>query len=67
MLKDLRLGLGFALALTTLHGALHGLLVSESNALVMGSILLFAVLAAIMVATRKVDWYSVGKSDAQAA
>jgi inner membrane protein len=27
----------------------------------MGSILLFAVLAAIMVATRKVDWYQVGK------
>ena len=42
------------------------MLVSESNALVMGSILLFAVLAAIMVATRKVDWYQIGKADAPA-
>lgn len=67
VLKDWRRGLGFAMALTTLYGALYGLLVSESNALVLGSILLFAVLAAVMVATRKVDWYSIGKADAQAA
>ena len=54
-------GIGFGMALTLLYGALYGLLSSENNALVMGSILLFAVLAAIMVATRKVDWYQVGK------
>jgi inner membrane protein len=29
----------------------------------MGSLLLFGVLAAIMVATRKLDWYSVMKND----
>ena len=54
-------GIGFGVALTMLYGALYGLLNSENNALVMGSILLFAVLAAIMVATRKVDWYQIGK------
>ena len=54
-------GIGFGMALTALYGALYGLLSSENNALVMGSILLFAVLAAIMMATRKVDWYQVGK------
>ena len=58
---DARRGIGFGVALTLLYGALYGLLSSENNALVMGSILLFAVLAAIMVATRKVDWYQVGK------
>ena len=54
-------GVGFAAGLTALYGALYGLLISESNALVLGSILLFAMLAAVMVATRKIDWYSIGK------
>ncbi len=45
--------------LVALYGVLYGILVSEDNALTMGSLLLFGVLAAIMVATRKVDWYSV--------
>lgn len=52
-------GLGFAATLGLLYAALYGLLVSEDNALVLGSGLLFAILAAIMVATRKVDWYRV--------
>jgi inner membrane protein len=53
-------GIGFAAMLGTLYAALYGLLLSEDNALVMGAGLLFAILAAIMVATRKVDWYRVG-------
>ena len=61
MLHSWTRGVGFAAGLTALHGALYGLLVSESNALVLGSILLFAMLAAVMVATRKIDWYSIGK------
>ncbi|GAA5010959.1 cell envelope integrity protein CreD [Pseudoluteimonas lycopersici] len=52
-------GFGFAAMLGLLYAALYGLLVSEDNALVLGAGLLFAILAAIMVATRKVDWYQV--------
>jgi inner membrane protein len=52
-------GLGFAAMLGLLYAALYGLLMSEDNALVLGSGLLFAILAAVMVATRKVDWYQV--------
>ena len=52
-------GLGFATMLATLYAALYGLLVSEDNALVLGAGLLFVILAALMVATRKVDWYQV--------
>ena len=52
-------GIGFAATLGLLYAALYGLLVSEDNALVLGAGLLFAILAAIMVATRKVDWYQV--------
>jgi inner membrane protein len=63
VLHDRKRGMGFGVALTVLYGALYGLLISESNALVLGSILLFAVLAAVMVATRKVDWYQIGKTE----
>jgi inner membrane protein len=52
-------GLGFAAMLATLYAALYGLLVSEDNALVLGAGLLFVILAAIMVLTRKVDWYRI--------
>lgn len=63
VLHNWKRGMGFGVALTTLYGALYGLLSSESNALVLGSILLFTVLAAVMVATRKVDWYQIGKPE----
>lgn len=53
---------GFAVMLTTLYGVLYGLLASEDNALLMGSLLLFAVLSVIMWATRKVNWYELGSA-----
>jgi len=61
VLRNWKRGFGFGVALTLLYGVLYGVLQSENNALLMGSILLFSVLAAIMVATRKVDWYRIGK------
>jgi inner membrane protein len=60
VLRSRARGLGFAAMLATLYAALYGLLVSEDNALVLGSGLLFLILAAIMVVTRKVDWYALG-------
>lgn len=56
-------GLAMSSLLVALYGVLYGILVSEDNALMMGSLLLFGVLAAIMVATRKIDWYNVMSSD----
>jgi inner membrane protein len=38
---------------------LYLLLQLEQRALLLGSLLLFAVLAALMVATRGVDWYAL--------
>ena len=60
LLGGLKRGVGFATMLTMLYGVLYVLLVSENNALLMGSLLLFGILAAIMWITRKVDWYDVG-------
>lgn len=53
-------GVTFATLLSALYGALYGLLLSEDNALVLGSTLLFVILAAIMVLTRRIDWYAAG-------
>jgi inner membrane protein len=60
VLRSRARGAAFAAALTVLYGALYGLLVSEDNALVLGSLLLFAILAAGMLVTRRIDWYAAG-------
>lgn len=57
-------GLGFAAMIATLYAVLYGLLISEDNAMVLGAGLLFLILAAIMVVTRKVDWYALGSMGA---
>jgi inner membrane protein len=62
VLKSAARGSAFSAMLTLLYGALYGLLVSEDNALVLGSLLLFAILAAIMVVTRRIDWYALGNT-----
>ncbi|MDQ3617555.1 MAG: cell envelope integrity protein CreD [Pseudomonadota bacterium] len=59
VLRSMLRALGFAAMLTTLYAVLYGLLISEDNALVLGAGLLFVVLAALMLVTRKVDWYRV--------
>jgi inner membrane protein len=52
-------GLAFGAAVAVLYGVLYALLQLEQNALVLGSMLLFAVIAAMMVATRHIDWYAL--------
>jgi inner membrane protein len=47
----------FGGGIAILYACLYGLLSSEDNALVLGSILLFVVLAGAMLVTRKLDWY----------
>ncbi len=58
------LGWSFATSLAVLFGVLYGLLMSEDNALLMGSILLFCALTAVMLATRKLDWYGISQKGA---
>lgn len=60
MLGGWRRGAAFGGGIALLYGALYVLLSREQTALVIGAVLLFAVLAAVMTLTRKLDWYRMG-------
>ena len=64
VLRSVTHGLGFSAGLAALYGLLYGLLSAEDYALLMGSLLLFGLLGTVMVLTRKLDWYGVGKRKA---
>ncbi|MFG5409206.1 cell envelope integrity protein CreD [Piscinibacter sakaiensis] len=59
VLGSARAGLGAGTTFAALYGVLYAILVSEDNALVMGALLLFGVLALAMLATRRLDWYAL--------
>jgi inner membrane protein len=59
VLRSSRAGALFGAGVAGLYGALYALLQLEQTALLLGSIMLFAVLAGIMVATRRIDWYGL--------
>ena len=56
VLADRGRALGFGVALALMYSAIYGILISEGTALLMGSALLFALLATAMIATRRFDW-----------
>jgi inner membrane protein len=64
VLKSMRRGAIFGIALSALYGLLYILLRSEDHALLMGSMLVFVCVASAMVATRRVDWYTLGANPA---
>ena len=59
VLHGWRAGALFGAAISALYSALFVLLQMEQNALALGALLLFAVIAGVMVATRKLDWYAL--------
>jgi inner membrane protein len=59
VLASALLGLAFGTALAALYAMLYALLQAEDYALLGGSMLPFALLAALMVATRRIDWYAL--------
>ena len=59
---------GFIAALlVALYGTIYTLLSLEALSLVIGSVLLFLALAAVMYATRNVDWSRVGRPEEEPA
>jgi len=67
VMQSRALGAGFAGALAGLFGALYLLVQSEDYALLGGASLLFALLAAAMLATRRLDWYRLTRRNGLAA
>jgi len=61
VIQDNKLGAVFASALGALYGVLYAILGAEDYALLLGSLVVFAVLGAIMVLTRKVNWTKFGQ------
>jgi inner membrane protein len=59
MLGRVLSGLLFGLGIGLLYGLLYVLLQMEQNALVIGSVGLFAALAVVMGLTRRIDWYAL--------
>ncbi len=59
VLQSARLGLAFGAALAGLYAILYALLKAEDYSLLGGSLLLFVLLAGVMLATRRVDWYAL--------
>lgn len=54
-------GVRMVAGLSLLYGFLYVLLQLEDYALLVGSVSLFLILAAVMWATRRVDWYAIGR------
>ena len=59
ILHSRKLGLMLGSGLAGLYALLYVILQAEENALLMGSVLIFAVLALLMLATRHLDWYAL--------
>ena len=66
LFKRWRAGAGFGAGVAGLYGALYAVLNLEQTALLMGSLLLFVVLGAVMFATRRIDWYALTQRANQA-
>ncbi len=58
-LRNRKLATVFSAGLGLLYAVLYGVLKSEDNALLMGTLILFGALAAVMLFTRHTDWYEV--------
>lgn len=50
--------------LVVTYGALYQLMLLEDQALLVGSVALFGALSAIMLVTRRIDWYALGSRNA---
>lgn len=61
VLRGWQRGGGLSAALAALYALLYGLLIAEDYALLMGSLLIFGLLAGVMILTRSLDWYALSR------
>jgi inner membrane protein len=65
--RSMLAGSGSAAAFGVVYGLLYLLVTSEDYSLLTGAIALFAILATVMVVTRKLDWYRAGTKSEEGA
>lgn len=58
--QSAQVGIRALIGLALLYGAMHVLMTLEDFALLAGSVVAFAVIAASMIVTRRIDWYGRG-------
>jgi inner membrane protein len=61
VLKSTKAAMAFGAALSAVYGILYLLLQAEDYSLLGGTLFLFALLAVVMLGTRRVDWYGLGR------
>lgn len=62
VLKSLRRGLTFGVAIAGLYAVLYVIIQEEDYAFSMGAGLVFVALSAVMYLTRRIDWFQISKS-----
>ncbi len=62
VLKNRKPALAFSGGIALLYAVLYGVLQSEDNALLMGTLVMFTALAGVMVLTRRMDWYGLNEA-----
>ena len=62
VLKDRKPALAFSGGIALLYAVLYGVLQSEDNALLMGTLVMFSALTSVMLLTRRMDWYRLNSS-----
>lgn len=63
VLKQRKPAAAFSGGIALLYAVLYGVLQSEDNALLMGTLVMFIALAAVMVLTRRMDWYGLSMTE----
>ena len=63
VLKQRKPAVAFSGGIALLYAVLYGVLQSEDNALLMGTLVMFIALAAVMVLTRRMDWYGLSMTE----
>ena len=61
VLKHRKPALAFSGGIALLYGVLYGVLQSEDNALLMGTLVMFTALATVMTLTRNMNWYELNR------
>jgi inner membrane protein len=61
VLKSTKAAMAFGAALSAVYGILYLLLQAEDYSLLGGTLFLFALLAVVMLGTRRVDWYGISR------